>query len=320
MALSRLALGFVLMLAGALAANAQQPYLNIADYGAVRGDVDSTTRVLNTALETVAEHGLPIYIPAGDWPCGPLKFPYRVGVRLIGAGNGEAFTRQQRENFGGAMTQLIAVNPNEPLLSIPGSHARIEGLNLLGDGAGVGVLISKGDRKGIGSGKHTFERVTISGFDVGVKCGLEEGEHNNDMLTWRNCLFDDCKVAYQTNNHQSMGHSFDGLRVWDCPLVFDIRAGGELAVRSGLFFGSELLRLGNVGVNNRRFSIHGKVDALHGGNLVAVTSTRKNPAVVRLDLLVSGPHPWVLSRVHPSVTVEADKVISQVKPSVLAPE
>lgn len=284
-----------------------QPVWDISDHGARPGR--DAAAVINEGLRTQHEHGLPVYVPHGRWlVTETIKMPRREGAALIGAGMGSEANRA----LAGLGSMLQWRGPaGLPMIEITGVRQRLGDLTLRGAPVGrgeprgaIGLLVTKRGR-GLGTGKSDFQRLRIAHFDVGVQCGRDPAEHNNDLLSYRRLILDGCGVGYRVVNSQSMSHLFDVLEVRRTPVTFEFLGGGMLHARNVFTLGTTLLSLRrneppkySPGPNNHLFRIENlKVDAQHKGRFQLLKSDAKSSGVVVLDGgLVSGSAPFKLAQ------------------------
>lgn len=298
--------GLLAVLAAA-AAEAGEPVWNVADHGATP-DRDAAP-VINRGLRTQPEHGLPVYIPHGRWGiASTIQLPKVDGGALLGAGMAGTSTNAFRglgtilEWYGGV---------DQPMIELRGVRWRIENLSLRGvplgraaDRAAVGLLVTKHNR-GLGTGKSEFRNVLLEEVQVGVQCGREAGEHNNDLLGFHRLVFERCGVGYLVVNSQAMTHMIDRLEVRSTPIAFRFLGGGMLHVRNAFTLRSTLLEIAqndppraSPGPNNALFTFENvKVDAQHRGGFRLVSTHPKSQGMVVLSRgLVSGPSPFSLAQ------------------------
>lgn len=303
-----IAAGTLCVIAAASVATGQ-PVWNIADHGAEPGrDVAS---VINEGLRTQHEHGLPVYIPHGRWGIGAtIALPKRRGGALIGAGGSGGGAGDGLRGLGSILEWYGPAD--QPMMRMTGERWRVEHLTLRGvpfrgdrPRAAIGLLLTKTGR-GLGAGKHDFRNLTIEECGVGIQCGLDPAEHNNDLLGYHRLVFDGCGVAYRVVNSQSMSHLIDRLEVRNTPVTFQFYGGGMLHARNVFAIDTTLLDIRrndpphlSPGANNAVFRIDNlKVDAGHAGRFQLLNSHEASTAQVILDCaMISGPKPLKLAKI-----------------------
>ncbi|MEN1680868.1 MAG: hypothetical protein AAGJ46_14870 [Planctomycetota bacterium] len=284
-----------------------QPVWNIADHGATP-DRDAAP-VINEGLRTQPEHGLPVYIPSGRWGiASTILLPKVDGGALIGVG----MAGTSSNAFRGLGTILEWYGePDTPMMELRGVRWRIENLSLRGipfgrqgERAAIGLLVTKTGR-GLGTGKSEFRNLMLEELQVGVQCGLEPNENNNDLLGFHRLVIGDCGIGYRSVNSQAMSHMIDRLEVRETPVAFRFEGGGMLHVRNVFTVSTTLLEIArndppqaSPGRNNAMFTFEDlKVDAQHRGRFVLVSTHPQSEGVVVLNRgLVSGPSPLALAR------------------------
>lgn len=214
---------------------------------------DDIAATVQRGLSTQHEHGLPVYIPAGNWRWSKtVTAPFRSGGHLFGFGASEKTGPRQDENptLGGASTRIAWTGANEGImLRVTGVHFRLSGICFHGHDygttstpqAGVGLLISKNGKKGLGTGKCLFDDLMFEELPIAIQNGASGGEANCESNTYRNIRFDKCGVGFKLLNTQGMGHFFDAID-GPCEVMFDVYGGGMLHARNILCW-KKLLRL-----------------------------------------------------------------------------
>lgn len=285
-----------------------QPVWDITEHGAKQGfDIAA---VINEGLRTQPEHGLPVYIPSGRWGIGStIELPKRQGGALIGAGPGGGAANDQLRGLGSILEWYG--DDQSPMLRMTGSRWRIENLALRGkpfkkEGkrALQGLLVTKTGR-GLGTGKHEFRNLSIAECRVGIQCGLDPAEHNNDLLGFERLEISRCEIGYRVINSQAMSHWINRLEVRNTPVAFQFFGGGMLHVRNIAAFDTTLLELRqndppslSPGGNNAVYRLENlKVDAQHAGKFCLVDADEKVYGQVILDCgMISGPSEFTMAR------------------------
>jgi len=223
---------------------------------AIQGDHqpgDDIAETVQRGLTTQHEHGLPVYIPAGNWRWSKtVTAPFRSGGRLFGFGASEKTGPRQDENLhlGGTSTRIAWTGSAEGvMLQVTGVHFQLSGISFYGHDYGtndssqaeVGLLITKNGRKGLGTGKCQFDDLMFASLPVAIQNGVSGGQANCESNTYRNIRFAACGVGFKLINTQGMGHFFDSID-GPCDVMFDVYGGGMLHARNILCW-KKLLRL-----------------------------------------------------------------------------
>lgn len=225
---------------------------------------DDIAATVQEGLDRQHEHGLPVYIPAGNWRWSKtVTTPFRSGGKLFGFGASEKAGPRQQEhpNLGGTGTRIAWTGtPGGTMLRITGVHFQLSGLSFHGHDyttrdnaprAKIGLLITKDGNKGLGTGKCLFDDLLFEELPVAIQNGTSGGEANSELNTYRNIRFDGCGTGFKLMNTQGMGHYFDAID-GSCDVMFDVYGGGMLHARNILCW-KKLLRL-NRNPDNHRFS------------------------------------------------------------------
>ena len=136
----------------------------------------------------------------------------------------------------------------------------------------MGLLVLKPtDRRGLGTGKHTFRGLSVHGCDTGIRLG--DGGNNVDSCIFEYTYAEQCDVGVLLDANMAMGHYFTYLHIRKCPIAVWVRRGGDVVIRGGLNTSTgTFLKIGdeapqvNPGRNNGMILVEGiKTDAQNKG-------------------------------------------------------
>lgn len=96
----------------------------------------------------------------------------------------------------------------------------------------------------VNGAKAELDKVLIDKFEVGILCGRHlaeyngsnssdqtwagKGDNNADHLVVKHSTISNCKSAFVSRNEQSVGHTFEKVRVEECETFIDAEAGGKI--------------------------------------------------------------------------------------------
>jgi hypothetical protein len=192
-------------------ANLRVGVRNVLDFGASPSASAATNTAAIRAAIAATPNGGTVVIPAGCYTInGSLEavaYPGNSGqlktLYVLGAGNSCVSDIYDSDTH--ATTLRIASAADTPVFKIDHTRgARLMDLNILGDDSteadSCGVWFSSHNVSGL------LERVTIGGFAEGIRVGTEgQAGANDDNLTIRQCMFQDCAVAIRNYSTSSYG-------------------------------------------------------------------------------------------------------------------
>jgi len=240
------------------------------DFGAIGNDGQDDSDAFDELAKALAGDAA-VLIPAKRYHISRTwKLPYVQGGRVMGMGGLAHHDIKLGHPLHGAGAEIAWIG------EAGGTMVHVPGVNLVWDSvalygrkkADVGLLILKPtDRRGLGTGKHTFRGLSVQGCKVGLRLG--QGGHNVDSCIFEYIYTEQCDVGVLLDADMAMGHYFTYLHVRHCPVAVWVRRGGDLVIRGGLNtstgtflkIGDEAPRI-NPGRNNGMILVEGiKTDA-----------------------------------------------------------
>lgn len=183
-----------------------------------------------------------------------LTLTQSYGYALRGAG-GQIRNEQQAANPKCQATVIKWAGPaGKPMLEVQGCTGLvIEGVNFVAGSASQGILI----RDAGGSLNIALRDFGIIGGDVGIQCGINQGESTCANITYDNIHWQEQREAcVRMMNLQSLEHLFLRPKFALAPIAIDVVNGGDVSVFGGGSYEIGIfLKLGNGGRNCRGFDI-----------------------------------------------------------------
>ncbi|MCZ7648462.1 MAG: hypothetical protein M5U26_24915 [Planctomycetota bacterium] len=268
-------------------------FYDLLQHGAVPGQ--DCTEALQKAFDTMPQHQLPILLPPGNLLISKtVATPFVGGGMLIGCGRSER-TRPDHPLHGGVSALVWTGEAGGTVLKIQGADLEVRDLAVYGrvdavtpTRAGIGILVTKPDLKGLGSGKHQFSSLQIQDCDVGFQVGERSVQSNCDNLVFGFLRITGCTTGIRVVNLQGMGFKFDYLHTRYVDEGIDFMGGGNLWVDSWKIISGKVgLRLRDVpkaiGSNNASYTINMvKIDD-NGGKFKMVQMDGAKPAKITLN-------------------------------------
>jgi len=191
--------------------------------------------------DRIAAHGS-IELPRGDfYITETIKLPGKYGTSIKGEGNAAAhlsaanpYNWRSTRIFwrGPAGTETKAM----PMFEANGSRQHFQDITLIGSPTHntkmipnvVGILCRKA--RGLGTGKHHFERVWFQRLRSGIQFGESSTGYggNCDESYIENCRFQDCFAGTRYESSQALGHTFMHCFYTRVSRAHEIMAGGHI--------------------------------------------------------------------------------------------
>lgn len=137
------------------------------------------------------------------------------------------------------------------------------------DKAGIGLLMRRANSveySGVGTGKALADDLYFSYFKKAMLLAEAYLDSNCDECTWRDLEFSRNDIAVELSGLQTMGHHFWYPRFGDNPIIFNVKAGGDvtltnalMAGRGNVLFNVPSGTAANFGQNNGSFSTLGRL-------------------------------------------------------------
>jgi len=240
------------------------------DFGAIGNDGEDDSDAFDE-LAKALRRDVAVLVPARRYHISRTwKLPFVQGGRIMGLGGLAHHDIKLGHGLRGAGAELAWIGEEGgTMVHVPGTNLVWDSVALYGRGkAGVGLLMLKPtDRRGLGTGKHTFRGLSVQGCKVGLR--LSQGGNNVDSCIFEYTYTEECEVGVMLDANMAMGHYFTYLHIRRCPIAVWVRRGGDLVIRGGLNTSTgTFLKIGdegrhiNPGRNNGMILVEGiKTDA-----------------------------------------------------------
>jgi hypothetical protein len=232
--------------------------------------------------------------PDGDHVLPNAVLPFVSGGTIAGVGDGQ-YIKPGRP-LRGEMTVLIPRDPGRPLFTLTGTFWKLRDFTMYGgeQPATLGLLITyPQDKKGIGSGKHNLDRLTMQNFATGIQFGDTLATRNSDSVDGEDLWFVGCPTCINVKNVMGMTSTWENVNANNCGDVFRFEAGGKWRIED-IFCGDSQLegsiihlvgtqrknnrgRMVEKGIgsnNNQYFVTNVNIDTSDGGNKRLLTIDR----------------------------------------------
>jgi hypothetical protein len=178
------------------------PFANVKDYGA-RGDgLTNDTAAFDVATGEAVRHGLPLFIPVGDYLVDPLE-PIRSPLRIIGAGG--------HYGIGGTQAARLLLTSGSGTLLRTEAHLEIESVVLMGTRPPRETTTSRGLLLG-GGAYSRISRCLFAGFNRHVENHGSVAttlDHNTFVNAKEFSTFWDHPGTQDAGDHVLVGNLFD---------------------------------------------------------------------------------------------------------------
>lgn len=233
----------------------------------------------------------------------------KTGLTVNGHGNSWSFNPNSSQMGSRSAVVWATSSTTLPMVNIAGgAQSSWRDMSICGDSWNdthggkptAGFLVSA--LAGLGSGKHTFNNVSIQKCATAFQAGTAVGDDNCDMCAVSNCRIRQCDKGFYSKNSQAMAWTFDKVlyEAYTDGVFFDFEAGGNLIARNPVAVSRcSILRLNQIytgtstgiGANNADYNIYDlKTDDLAKGTTIVNVPSAAGSHAVKANINFFGGH------------------------------